>query len=138
MNANTSIHRQTRSLPASPPRSRPRLFLIAALTGLLLLSGGAGAGDFKHRYLMQGQVPSLDGSTLVVCIGDRDGAEVGQELAVLRHVRKTGGPPKARGSGFRREPVGMARIVEVFDEHYARAQVLEGDVQVNDVVELAR
>jgi len=113
-----------------------RLALGIVLAGLLSLAGCAGTSPAYHRYVMQGQVLSMEGDSLVVCIGERDGAQVGQELTVVRHVRKTGGAPKATVAGFRREPVGTARIAEVFDEHYARAQILKGRPQVNDVVEL--
>jgi hypothetical protein len=112
--------------------------LAAALAVAVALAGCASTSPTYHRYMMQGQVLSLDGDALVVCIGDRDGAEVGQVLTVIRHVPKTGGAPKAVASGFRREQVGTARIAEVFDEHYARAQVLSGRLEVNDMVELAR
>lgn len=137
MNANTSILRHAKPSPASPHHPGPRLALAAVLAAALALTGCAGTSPTYHRYLMQGQVLSLDGDAMVVCIGDRDGAQVGQELTVIRHVAKTGGPPKAVASGFRREQVGTARIAEVFDEHYARAQVLSGRLKVNDVVELA-
>ena len=120
----------------SARRMQSRLALGAALAGLLL-AGCASTSPAYHRYLMQGQVLSVEGDSLVVCIGERDGAQVGQDLAVVRHVRQPG-TPKAAGPDFRREPIGTARIAEVFDEHYARAQVLNGNPQINDVVELDR
>lgn len=138
MNANTSMLRHAKPSPASPRRAGSRLALVSALAAALALAGCAGTSPAYHRYVMQGQVLSLDGDALVVCIGDRDGAQVGQELTVIRHIARTGGAPKAVVSGFRREQVGTARIAEVFDEHYARAQVLSGRLKVNDVVELAR
>lgn len=138
MNANASMLRHAKPSPASPRRAGSRVALVSALVAALALAGCAGTSPAYHRYVMQGQVLSLDGDTLVVCIGDRDGAQVGQELTVIRHVAKTGGAPKAVASGYRREQVGTARIAEVFDDHYARAQVLSGRLKVNDVVELAR
>ena len=65
------------------------------------------------------------------------GAKVGQELSVVRHVHRPGGS-KAPASGFQRKSVGTARIDSVFDAHYARAEVVSGDPQVNDMVELER
>lgn len=113
-----------------------RLAIGAALVGLLL-AGCASTSPSYHRYMMQGQVLSVDGESLVVCIGERDGAKAGQELTVVRHTPRPGAS-KAAGPGFRRESIGQVRIAVVFDEHYASAHVLNGRPQVNDVVELDR
>ena len=119
----------------APQRPSPsRLALGAALTALLL-AGCASTSPAYHQYLMQGQVLSVEGDSLVVCLGERDGAKVGQEMAVVRHVLQSAAS-KAAGPGFRRELIGKVRIATVFDEHYASAQVLNGSPQVNDVVEL--
>lgn len=58
-------------------------------------------------------------------------------LDVVRHVP---GPssPKATGPTFRRQEIGAVRITSLFDEHYATAEVLEGDPKVTDMVELER
>ena len=58
--------------------------------------------SFRHKYLMRGQVLEVENKTLVLCIGTADGAEVGQELDVVRHERSQI-PPKAPGPNFRRE-----------------------------------
>jgi hypothetical protein len=92
--------------------------------------------SFRHKYLMRGQVLEVENKTLVLCIGTADGAEVGQELDVVRHERSQI-PPKATGPNFRREKVGKVRITMIFDEHYAEASVLEGDVRPHDMVEAA-
>jgi hypothetical protein len=91
---------------------------------------------FRHKYLMRGQVLEVENQTLVLCIGTADGAEVGQELDVVRHV-KSQIPPKATGPNFQRQTVGKVRITTIFDEHYAEATVLDGDVRLNDTVETA-
>lgn len=136
MNATSKTGFKSQGSSPSALRVRSRLALGAVLASLLL-AGCASTSPTYHRHLMQGQVLSVEGDSLVVCIGERDGAQVGQELAVVRHVRHPGAP-KAAGPHFRREPIGAARIAEVFDEHYARAQVLNGHPQINDVVELDR
>lgn len=118
--------------------SRPLWSRLACLlVALAVVASSAHAADsgFRHKYLMRGQVLELQDSTLVVCIGTADGAEVGQELDVIRHVRISQGP-KATGPTFRPTDVGRARITTIFDEHYAQAIVLEGEAKVGDIVEL--
>ena len=127
------------ALPHRAPRTRRTAWPLRI--GLLLALGAvasvalAGEPGFRHKYLMRGQVLEQQDHSLVVCIGRADGAEVGQELDVVRHVRISLGP-KATGPSFRPEDVGRARITTIFDDHYAQATVLEGEVKVGDVVQL--
>lgn len=129
-----------RSLTPRSRRSRPSWPLRAGLLVALALgatSASASEPGFRHTFLMRGQVLEQQDHTLVVCIGRADGAEVGQELDVVRHVRTSLGP-KALGPSFRPEDVGRARITTVFDDHYAQATVLEGEVKVGDVVQMKK
>ena len=125
--------------PGARPSRRSWSLLASALVALAVGATSAQAAEtsFRHKYLMRGQVLEQQANTLVVCIGRADGAEIGQELDVIRHVRISMGP-KATGPQFRPKDVGRARITTIFDEHYAQATVLEGDVKVGDVVELKR
>ena len=107
--------------------------LMLALTG----AAHAAEGSFKHEVVMRGQILEADAGALVVCVGEADGAQVGQVLDVVRHKRVSRSP-KAAGPRFRREPVGQVRITELFDTHYAQAQVVSGKPKVNDTVELIR
>ena len=122
-------------ISSTPSRQASAAQVACALFLGLALAGCATTSPEYHQYVMRGQVLSVENQSLVVCIGERDGAQVGQQLEVVRHVRIAGGP-KSKGPAFRAEPVGSARIAELFDEHYARAAVLSGSPQVNDVVEL--
>ena len=108
-----------------------------SLGALFLLSGCATSSPAYHSYVMQGQVLSMDGNTLNVCVGERDGAAVGQVLDVVRHVPRMSSP-KATTPSYRREDVGTVRVVSLFDEHYATAVVVSGQPQVNDTVEFER
>jgi hypothetical protein len=112
-----------------------RLIGVSLLLGTAALAGCATNSPARHEYIMRGQVLSVDGSTLTVCVGTLDGAKVGQLLDVIRHVRRTHSP-KASGSDFRREDVGQVRIASLFDEHYATAEIVKGHPEVNDTVEL--
>jgi hypothetical protein len=108
-----------------------------ALAAMLGLSGCATSSPAYHSYVMQGQVLSMEGNTLNVCIGERDGAAVGQVLDVVRHVPRMSSP-KATTPSYRRQDVGTVRIVSLLDEHYATAVVVSGQPQVNDTVEFER
>ena len=119
-------------------RTASRRVALAALLLLATLPGVAMAGSagFKHEFVMRGQVLELNAGTLVVCVGDQDGAQVGQVLNVVRHVR-TAGAPKQVGPRYRRQAIGSIKITGLFDGHYADATVVQGKPQVNDTVELA-
>ena len=118
-------------------RMPARLITLASILSLVI-SGCATNSPANHKYLMQGQVLSVTGDSLVVCIGEQGGAKVGDELSIVRHVILPSGSGKVPSPGFSREPIGTLRIKSVFDEHYSRADVLSGSPQVNDSVELTR
>jgi len=126
------------------PRTNPnRWFAALALAGAFAFSfalpGAASAseGGFRHNVLMRGQVLEKEDQALVVCVGQADGAQVGQVLDVIRHKRRIR-HSRAGGPRYRRENVGQVRIVELFDGHYAEAEVISGSPKVNDTVELVR
>ena len=123
------------SISLPDPRN-PRLALIGLLF-LAMLPGMAVAGSpgLKHEFVMRGQVLEAEAGTLVVCVGEQDGAEVGQVLNVVRHVR-IGGASKKAGPRYRRESVGRVRIIGLFDGHYADAKVVAGAPKIHDTVEL--
>ncbi|PKM09371.1 MAG: hypothetical protein CVV14_00240 [Gammaproteobacteria bacterium HGW-Gammaproteobacteria-4] len=134
MNGSNKNSRSLQSFRARVPVLPTRRAVIAALGGLLLASS-VSAGPVYHRLVMQGQVLSVDGNSLVVCIGDGSGAQVGQELNLVRHVRDSVAP-KAGGPGFHRESIGKVRIAKIFDAHYASAEVVQGEAKASDMVEL--
>lgn len=118
--------------------SRGRQWLaLLVLAGAVAASAAAGETSFKHKYLMRGQILDAQPGSVVVCVGKQDGAEVGQVLDVVRHVR-TSAVGKAAPPRFRREDVGTVKITSLFDEHYATADVVKGVPKVNDTVELKR
>jgi hypothetical protein len=130
---NVSAH-QRLGLRSLAHRFLTPLILLAAFAA----SAQAGETSFRHKYLMRGQVLQMDASTLVVCVGKADGAEVGQVLDVVRHVPVMGSNPKEAGPRFRRVDVGSVKVTSLFDDHYATAEVVEGSPKVNDTVELTR
>jgi hypothetical protein len=56
---------------------------------------------------------------------------VGQELDVYKVIRVTRARPT-----FRPEHTGKVKITEIMDEHFARATVISGKAEKNDIVEL--
>ena len=65
-----------------------------------------------------------------------DGATKGQRLSAYRFISTTKPIPRANTTTFTREKTGTVEIVEIVDEHYARARVLSGDVHEGNMVEL--
>ena len=107
--------------------ARRRRPLLAALVLAGMLAGPAWAGEtaFKHEYMMRGQVLEVEAAGVVVCVGKKDGAEVGQVLDVVRHV-PTSSHTKTAGPRFRSEEVGTVKITALFDDHDATAEVVKG------------
>lgn len=89
-------------------------------------------GKPYHRYLMKGKVVSAAGNEGVICIGKKDGAEVGQIWNTIKI--QTQGTGKL--SKFIWVPVGSVKIVEVIDEHFAKVSVIDGKLETDYVAEL--
>ena len=107
----------------------PAILLAVALTGCV-------SDNVRHGWIMRGQVLALDNGVATVCVGTRDGAKVGQVLEVRHITVQPTSNPHAAGPTISRSDAGWVKITELFDEHYARAQVVSGNPAVNDVVEL--
>lgn len=111
---------------------------VAILTMAIGTSGLTSCSSVSplfHEYMMSGNVVDLkDDGVAVVCIGTPDGARAGQTLLVFR----TQGYEDAAGDvvTYGREEIGKIRILSVIDEHYARAEVLNGDIEKYDHVQL--
>lgn len=128
--ARTSTFSKTSAIARRAVR---RLLGCLALTTILATSAVAGENTLQHKYVMRGQVLEIDSNSLIACVGENDGAEVGQILDVVRHV-----PMHAHKGqkSFRRTDVGKVRITSLFDDHYASAAIVEGSPRANDSVEL--
>ena len=112
---------------------RSLLYLVLAMSLTLV---GCVEGGVRHGWIMRGQVLALDDGVATVCIGTSDGAKVGQVLDVQHITVQPTSNPHAAGPTISRTNAGRVKITELFDEHYARAQVVAGNPAVNDVVEL--
>lgn len=113
-------------------------FLRVLLLGTALLwFAGCANSPFYHGQIMKGQVVQSTGSDVLVCVGKRDGAEPGQLLSAYRVVFAEGVVEEG-ASNVRRVPVGKVKIVNIIDDHFAKARVIEGDIAKNDIVELQK
>ncbi len=112
-----------------PPGCKNAVFLMLTLPiAFLTLS----CATLYHEWIMRGSIIEASDSEIYLCIGSKDGASVGQELNVYKIVRLAERPL------FRREPVGKVKITEIVDEHFAKATVISGKAEKNDIVELVR
>jgi hypothetical protein len=108
--------------------------LVSLLLLTALLAACASTGAAYHRYVMRGLVVEVADRDVSICIGSRDGAKVGQQLEAFR-IEKHGVGPKGQPT-FERHRTGVVQIAEIFDEHFARATVISGEVKEGNVVEL--
>jgi hypothetical protein len=115
-----------------------RRFVVNALVTVLYLMVAACATleTAEHKYIMRGQVLEVTGNEAYLCIGSKDGAQVGQEYTVYRFVKVPNPNTKSPVPYFRREEIGKLKIMEIVDEHMATAKTITGKIQANDVVEL--
>ncbi len=90
-----------------------------------------GAATIYHCFIMKGSIVDASDSDICLCIGSQDGASVGQELDVYKVIRVTRARPT-----FRREYAGKVKIAEIIDEHFAKATVISGKAEKDDIVEL--
>lgn len=86
---------------------------------------------------MRGHILESTHEGLILCVGEKDGARVGQVLTAISHRPLSGTAPEA-GSRYRREPTGTVRITALRDEHYAVAEIVDGKPGLHDTVELTR
>ncbi|MBA4418053.1 MAG: hypothetical protein C0392_09110 [Syntrophus sp. (in: bacteria)] len=84
---------------------------------------------------MKGHVIETTATKVYLCIGSKDGANVGQELDVYR-VAVIPDPSNVSPRTFKRELTGKVRITAVVDEHFAEAVIVSGSAQVPSLVEL--
>ncbi len=93
----------------------------------------ASCATVYHGFIMRGSIIEASNSDVYLCIGSKDGASVGQELDVYKVVAVSGARPV-----FERVHTGKVKITEIVDEHFAKATVISGKAEKNNIVELVR
>ncbi len=101
--------------------------ILATFVILMMFS----CATFYHGFLMKGSIIEASNSDVYLCIGSKDGASVGQELDVYKIIQR-----QSKATPFRRELIGKVKITEIIDEHFAKATVVSGKAEKNDIVEL--
>ncbi len=84
-----------------------------------------------HGFIMKGSIIEASDSDVYLCIGSKDGTSVGQELDVYKIIQR-----QSKVTPFRRVLTGKVKITEIIDEHFAKATVISGKAEKNDIVEL--
>ncbi len=113
---------------ARQKRLRSAVFLTFAS---LVISVIFSCATVYHGLVMKGSIVEASDSEVYLCIGSKDGASVGQELDVYKIIRVM-----QTRTAFRRELVGKIKITEIVDEHFAKATVISGKAEKDDIVEL--
>jgi hypothetical protein len=108
-----------------------KFFVLLSL--IVTISACAGWQRIYHGVMMKGSIIETSGSEYYLCIGKKDGASVGQELNVYKIISTTTNPKVPL---FRREYIGKVKITEIFDEHFAKAILISGKAEKNNIVEL--
>jgi hypothetical protein len=85
---------------------------------------------------MSGQILEVSDGVVYLCVGTKDGAQVGQEFTAYRFERIPSVNPKSTAPSFKRAETGKIKISAIVDEHMATAKILSGSVKVSDVAEL--
>jgi uncharacterized protein YceK len=110
-----------------------RLVTILAIS--LALLGGC-ASNIEHDYIQSGQVVTVNGKDVLVCVSDTDSLKNHSVFNVYRTVyEKEYSIELGGGSKYSRELVGSIRLGEKKDKHFAEAIVLSGELARYDMVE---
>ncbi|MEO5356268.1 MAG: hypothetical protein H7844_03095 [Nitrospirae bacterium YQR-1] len=108
------------------------VILLSITVAGLTIGACAGLEHSYHENIMKGTILEKTGSDVYLCIGTKDGAQVGQELSVYSLKKLTA---KGRLRDWEREFTGKVKITEIVDEHFAKGKVISGSVKENDIVE---
>jgi hypothetical protein len=117
---------------------RRKILFNAFLVILLVTMAGCSKMDSaRHEVLMKGQILEVTDNSAYLCIGSKDGAEVGDQFVVYKFTRVANPDSKyAAHPHYEREQVGKIKITEIVDEHMAKANIVAGEVKPNYFVEL--
>jgi hypothetical protein len=116
---------------------RKVLFKAFLMILIVTVAGCSRMESARHEILMKGQILEVTDNSAYLCIGSKDGAEVGDQFAVYKFTRVVNLDSKhATHPQYEREQVGKIKITEIVDEHMAKANILAGEVKPNYFVEL--
>lgn len=85
-----------------------------------------------HKYLMRGQVMSVDENGAVICIGNNGNSIEGKTLNVYRAYYGYGA--EEGDAGYKVRNVGVLKGGASINDHFAQATWVEGDIKEYDFV----
>lgn len=103
-----------------------------------IMAGCATLDSARHEYIMRGQILEISDNEVYLCIGRKDGAEVGQVYTVYNFRKTMYRNQKTPQFTYLKEKTGTVELIEIVDEHFAKAKILTGEAKRNYVVELSR
>jgi hypothetical protein len=104
-----------------------RKLRIGAVVSVLLLGGAPlQAQGVGHTFFIRGKIVRLDAGGAIACLGTADKAQVGQILEVYRTTPR------------RRSLVGHVEVDQIFDDHFAHIQVVDGTPRKGDWASMKR
>ena len=121
-------------------RGVPLTVGMVVLVSLALMTIGCSA----NHETMRGSVVMAFERQAHICIGSKDGLQVGDLVAIYRvnqvlSLKEAVVPDRSRGyrptMRYEKVMVGTARVSEILSEHYAAIQLIEGELLANDIVE---
>jgi hypothetical protein len=117
---------------------KKKILFNAFLVILVVAMAGCSRMDTaRHEMLMKGQFLEVTDNSAYLCIGSKDGAEVGDQFAVYKFTRVANPDSKyAAHPKYDREQVGKIKITEIVDEHMAKANIASGEVKPTYFIEL--
>ncbi len=106
--------------------------LLLVVFGIFL--AGCSNTAFYHKNMMRGKWLSSLLIELLICIGAKHGAEVGQKYSVIRFHEEIA--PGEGDDPYTIEKVGTVQITKIVNDHFATVKLLSGDIAAKDMVEL--
>lgn len=119
------------------------LSVFSLLFFSLIISSCATMQGVYHAKIMKGSIIETYDSSIYLCVGEKDGATVGQEFNVYKTIVINPPPPPRIPRGllvaptFQRELTGRIKITKIIDEHFAEAAIISGKAEKNSIVELS-
>ena len=104
-----------------------------ASVSLLLTLIACSTNQVSSDSVMRGSVIRTSDNTIVVCFGSDQSIEPGTIFSVHRATYT--GSIDADTDTYSREKIGKIRILRPLDGHFARASIIDGEIEPGDMIE---
>ncbi len=111
---------------------------ISIVCGSIFIAGCAHNSRTYHEYIMRGSILDKTDKEIYLCIGSKDGAQVGQKFDVYKLVKE---PFHYKAKAittwtYKKIKTGIVKIIEIVNEHFAKAVIISGTAEKDFIVEL--